>query len=106
MEAHARSKVGLNVYRATRTSTFGVAMALDPYPATAEGGISYTCRGVQTGELCHRGCLLQTVVTLITAFFFRLLSSWVDSCFLREYLVLGNEGDLFFFYVDCFSVSL
>ena len=29
--------------------------------------------------------------------FFLLLSSWVDSCFLREYLVFGHKGDFFFF---------
>ena len=40
-------------------------------------------------------CLLWTVVALITAFFL-LLSSWVDSYFLREYLVFGHKSDLFF----------
>lgn len=57
-------------------------------------------------ESCVTGLPFANSCYSNNCFFFLLLSSWVDSCFLREYLVLGNEGDLVFFYVDCFSVSL
>lgn len=93
VKEHARSKAGPNVYRAPWTSAFGVAMTLDPYPTTAEGGISMCLQRCADQKAVSQDCLLWTVVALITAFFFYcrlrlILISWGSTSCLDRKVIL------------------
>lgn len=69
------------------------------------GEMSFVSAKVCRPESCVTGLCFVNSCWCDNCFFLSLLS-WVDSYFLREYLVFGHKGVGFFFLVDCFLVSL